>query len=145
MIGAQLPITLTEDQITYFATPHIREFDPRRFPVYGFIDADDLLYYDFPVYGEVATEAGIDGAGPSSPPSHNRHQPGHRVRFTARCDRGNGARLPRDLPPRQNLAPARRRMEHGVRVGAGPAADPPTIPAECAQAVGQFAAPTTRA
>jgi sarcosine oxidase len=64
MLGAELPITLTEEQVTYFATPRVRDFTPARFPVYGFIDEDDLLYYGFPVYGEVATKIGIDGAGP---------------------------------------------------------------------------------
>lgn len=32
--------------------------------MYGFVDDDDLLYYGFPIYGEVATKAGIDGCGP---------------------------------------------------------------------------------
>ncbi|GAA1749153.1 N-methyl-L-tryptophan oxidase [Nonomuraea bangladeshensis] len=64
MLGADLRITLTEEQVTYFATTKLRDFAPERFPIYGFIDTDDLLYYGFPIYGEVATKAGIDGAGP---------------------------------------------------------------------------------
>jgi sarcosine oxidase len=63
MLGADLPITLTEEQVTYFATPKVAEFTPDRFGVYGYL-ADDGLYYGFPVYGEVATKIGIDGAGP---------------------------------------------------------------------------------
>lgn len=63
MLGADLPITLTEEQVTYFATPRVAEFTPDRFGVYGYL-ADDGLYYGFPVYGEVATKIGIDGAGP---------------------------------------------------------------------------------
>ena len=63
MLGANLPITLTEEQVTYFATPKVAEFSPDRFGVYGYL-ADDGLYYGFPVYGEVATKIGIDGAGP---------------------------------------------------------------------------------
>jgi sarcosine oxidase len=63
MLGAGLPITLTEEQVTYFATPKVAEFTPDRFGVYGYL-ADDGLYYGFPVYGEVATKIGIDGAGP---------------------------------------------------------------------------------
>jgi sarcosine oxidase len=63
MLGTQLPITLTEEQVTYFATPKVADFTPDRFGVYGYL-ADDGLYYGFPVYGEVATKIGIDGAGP---------------------------------------------------------------------------------
>jgi len=63
MLGTQLPIMLTEEQVTYFATPKVAEFTPDRFGIYGYL-ADDGLYYGFPVYGEVATKAAIDGAGP---------------------------------------------------------------------------------
>jgi sarcosine oxidase len=63
MLGAQLPITLTEEQVTYFATPKVAAFTPDRFTVFGYI-ADEGLYYGFPVYGEVAVKIGIDGAGP---------------------------------------------------------------------------------
>jgi len=63
MLGTQLPITLTEEQVTYFATPKVAQFTPDRFGVYGYL-ADDGLYYGFPIYGEVATKIGIDGAGP---------------------------------------------------------------------------------
>jgi sarcosine oxidase len=64
LLGARLPITLTQEQVTYFATANVRDFTPERFGVYGFIAEDGLLYYGFPVYGEVATKAGIDSAGP---------------------------------------------------------------------------------
>lgn len=64
LLGTSLPITLTQEQVTYFATANVRDFTPERFGVYGFIAEDGLLYYGFPVYGEVATKAGIDSAGP---------------------------------------------------------------------------------
>jgi sarcosine oxidase len=68
MIDVELPITLTEEQVTYFATAKIRQFMPDRFPVYGVIDDDDLLYYGFPIYGEVATKVAVDSAGPEVTP-----------------------------------------------------------------------------
>jgi len=68
MLGTALPITLTAEQVTYFATAKVRRFTPDRFPVYGFIDTDDYLYYGFPIYGEVATKAGIDSCGPEVSP-----------------------------------------------------------------------------
>jgi len=64
LLGTSLPIMLTQEQVTYFATPNVREFTPGRFPVFGLIAEDDLLYYGVPVYGEVAVKAGLDGAGP---------------------------------------------------------------------------------
>ena len=64
MLGTSLPITLTQEQITYFATPNVREFTPGRFTVWGVYSGDGLAYYGIPVYGEVAVKAGLDGAGP---------------------------------------------------------------------------------
>jgi sarcosine oxidase len=74
MLGTHLPITLTEEQVTYFATPHVADFTPDRFGVYGYL-ADDGLYYGFPVYGEVATKIGIDGAGPVVTPDSRTYTP----------------------------------------------------------------------
>jgi sarcosine oxidase len=64
LLGTSLPITLTQEQVTYFATPNVREFTPGRFTVFGMIADDGLVYYGIPVYGEVAVKAGLDGAGP---------------------------------------------------------------------------------
>lgn len=68
MLGAELPITLTEEQVTYFATSRLRDFTPDRFPVYGFVDADDVNYYGVPVYGVAGTKAAIDAGGPEVTP-----------------------------------------------------------------------------
>ena len=71
LLCTSLPITLTQEQVTYFATPNVRDFTPERFTVFGMIAEDDLLYYGIPVYGEVAVKAGLDGAGPVVTP-HTR-------------------------------------------------------------------------
>ncbi|MBO0785797.1 MAG: N-methyl-L-tryptophan oxidase [Actinobacteria bacterium] len=63
-LGTSLPIALTQEQVTYFATPNVREFTPEQFTVFGVIAEDGLLYYGLPVYGEVAVKVGIDSAGP---------------------------------------------------------------------------------
>lgn len=60
--GFRIPLTVTQEQVTYYATPHLRRFAPGRFPI--FIWKDNLDVYGFPVYGEVATKAGIDASGP---------------------------------------------------------------------------------
>jgi len=60
-LGVDWPLTVTQEQVTYFATPHIREFAPDRFPIWIWRAKDE--FYGFPVYGEVATKAGQDVGG----------------------------------------------------------------------------------
>jgi sarcosine oxidase len=54
--GARMPLTVTQEQVTYYATPNLREFAPDRFPVFMWHGAHN--FYGFPVYGEVATKLG---------------------------------------------------------------------------------------
>ena len=61
-LGVSLGITVTQEQVTYWATPHLQDFAVGRFPI--FIWHDDDLIYGFPIYGEVATKAAIDASGP---------------------------------------------------------------------------------
>jgi sarcosine oxidase len=60
-LGIKLPLSVTEEQVTYFATPHLRDFTPQRFPIW--VWHGDHVFYGFPVYGEVATKAGQDVGG----------------------------------------------------------------------------------
>jgi sarcosine oxidase len=60
-LGLRWPIRLTREQVTYFATPNLREFAADRFPI--FITHDEADYYGFPVYGEVATKAATEDLG----------------------------------------------------------------------------------
>ncbi|ANY10383.1 sarcosine oxidase [Pseudonocardia sp. HH130630-07] len=53
---APLPLTVTQEQVTYYATPNLIDFSPERFPVFMWHGADN--FYGFPVYGEVATKLG---------------------------------------------------------------------------------------
>jgi sarcosine oxidase len=62
-IGINLPLTVTQEQVTYFQTPHLREFAPDRFPIWIWHGAARDCFYGFPVYGEVATKAGQDVGG----------------------------------------------------------------------------------
>lgn len=63
-VGMALRITVTQEQVTYYATPNLREFGIGRFPVFIWEDPAEAVY-GFPVYGEVATKAAIDASGPS--------------------------------------------------------------------------------
>ncbi|HYS40641.1 MAG TPA: N-methyl-L-tryptophan oxidase [Pseudonocardiaceae bacterium] len=61
-LDISLPITLTQEQVTYFATQNLREFAPNRFPVWIFHGADKT-FFGFPVYGEAAVKAARDMSG----------------------------------------------------------------------------------
>jgi sarcosine oxidase len=62
-VGLNLKLTITQEQVTYYATPNLRDFAIGAFPI--FIWHGDDVIYGFPVYGEVATKAAIDAAGPA--------------------------------------------------------------------------------
>jgi sarcosine oxidase len=60
-LGLDWQITLSQEQVSYFATPNVRDFAPDRFPIW--IWHDDPLFYGFPIYGEVAIKAARDMSG----------------------------------------------------------------------------------
>jgi sarcosine oxidase len=59
--GIALPLEVTQEQVSYFQSPHLRDFAPDRFPVW--IWMDDPCYYGFPVFGEAATKIAQDAGG----------------------------------------------------------------------------------
>lgn len=60
-LGVNWDITLSQEQVSYFATPNLRAFAPGNFPMW--IWHGDMLFYGFPVYGEVAVKLGRDVTG----------------------------------------------------------------------------------
>jgi sarcosine oxidase len=74
LAGTPLPITLTQEQVTYFATSKVREFAPDRFPVYVYLDGE-MVHYGVPIYGEVAVKAAIDASGPVVTPTTRTDAP----------------------------------------------------------------------
>ena len=54
-------MALSQEQVSYFATRHLRDFAPDRFPMW--IWHGDSFYYGFPVYGEVAVKLARDMRG----------------------------------------------------------------------------------
>lgn len=62
-LGLELPLEVTQEQVTYYASPFLKEFEPGRFPVW--IWMDDPCYYGFPVFGEKATKLAQDAGGKS--------------------------------------------------------------------------------
>lgn len=54
-LGLNWRLTLSQEQVSYFATPNAGDFTPDRFPTW--IWHGEPLFYGFPVYGEVAVKA----------------------------------------------------------------------------------------
>jgi monomeric sarcosine oxidase len=65
-LGVDWPIRLTQEQVTYYATPNLSAFAPDRFPIWLWHGDGDDEFYGFPVYGEVATKAAQDLGGPEA-------------------------------------------------------------------------------
>jgi sarcosine oxidase len=61
-LGWDLPLTVTEEQVTYFEPASPELFAPQAFPVW--IWMDDPSYYGFPTYGEATIKAAQDCGGP---------------------------------------------------------------------------------
>jgi monomeric sarcosine oxidase len=59
--GVRLPLAITQEQVTYFATSRMADFQPDRFPIW--IWMDDPCFYGFPVFGEAGPKAGQDAGG----------------------------------------------------------------------------------
>lgn len=59
--GRHLPLTITQEQVTYFATPHLANCMPDCFPVW--IWMDEPSFYGFPVYGEPGIKVAQDVGG----------------------------------------------------------------------------------
>jgi sarcosine oxidase len=59
--GRRLHLTITQEQVTYYRTPHAADFAPDRFPVW--IWMDEPSFYGFPVFGEPGPKMAQDVGG----------------------------------------------------------------------------------
>jgi monomeric sarcosine oxidase len=62
-LGLDWPIRLTQEQVTYYATPNLSDFAPERFPVWIWHGGLEETFYGLPVYGVPGTKAGQDVGG----------------------------------------------------------------------------------
>jgi sarcosine oxidase len=60
-LGVPLPLTVTQEQVTYFATPHLADFQPERFPIWIWIN--DPCFYGVPAFGEAGPKVGQHAGG----------------------------------------------------------------------------------
>lgn len=72
-LGRALPLTVTQEQVTYFGVPDPAVFDPAAFPVW--IWMDDPSFYGFPTYGEPGPKAAQDVGGPEVTPDTRSWKP----------------------------------------------------------------------
>lgn len=71
--GVHLPLEVTKEQVTYFASPDVTQFEPGRFPVW--IWMDDPSFYGMPVFGEAGPKAAQDAGGKSVDPDTRSFEP----------------------------------------------------------------------
>ncbi|XP_071963644.1 monomeric sarcosine oxidase-like [Antedon mediterranea] len=73
-VGVQIPVNVTQEQVTYYATPHVREFTKERFPVYIFHDRQYDVY-GLPSHGNSGSKIGLDALGNPVTPSTRTYTP----------------------------------------------------------------------
>ena len=91
----RLPLTITREQVTYYANPRPEDFAPDRFPVW--IWMDEPCFYGFPTYGEAGPKAAEDVGGQPTTARGRSFEP-DRV-AGARLDAFMAAHLPGSVGP----------------------------------------------
>jgi len=71
--GLKINLTITQEQVTYWATPHLADFMPDRFPIW--IWMDDPCFYGFPAYGEAGPKGAQDVGGDEVTPDSRTFEP----------------------------------------------------------------------
>lgn len=59
--GLKINLTVTQEQVTYYASPRLADFAPERFPVWIWLD--EPCYYGFPAFGEAGPKIAQDVGG----------------------------------------------------------------------------------
>jgi monomeric sarcosine oxidase len=133
-LGLGWNMSLTQEQVSYFATPNVRDFAPDRFPMWIW-HGDDNVFYGFPIYGEVAVKISRDVSGRFITSDERSYEPRaeetetYRAFLEKRLPRAVGPELVSktcvyDLPPDRDFildrVPGHPRIT--VAIGAGHAA-----------------------
>ncbi|XP_055955783.1 monomeric sarcosine oxidase-like isoform X2 [Patella vulgata] len=61
-VGVHIPVTVTQEQVTYMGTPYIKEFTKDKFPIFVY-HTPGHDFYQIPVHGNAATKVGADACG----------------------------------------------------------------------------------
>ncbi|MGH9857662.1 MAG: FAD-dependent oxidoreductase, partial [Acidobacteriota bacterium] len=73
--GRRLPLTVTQEQVTYFEPVDPAPYHPERFPIW--IWMDDPCFYGFPIYGEKGVKVGQDVGGKEVTPETRTYETDH--------------------------------------------------------------------
>lgn len=65
-LGVHIPVTVMQEQVTYYKPTDVAAFDTRRFPVWVWHGTE--CFYGFPCYGEPTIKAGRDYSNNIMPP-----------------------------------------------------------------------------
>ena len=95
LLGRRLPLTITREQVTYYACPRPEDFAPDRFPVW--IWMDEPCFYGFPTYGEAGPKAAEDVGGRPTTARERSFEPDRLA--GARLDAFMAAHLPGSAGP----------------------------------------------
>jgi sarcosine oxidase len=71
----RLPLTVTQEQVTYFSVPRPHDFAPERFPIW--IWMDEPSFYGIPVYGEAGPKTAQDVGGREVSPETRTFEADH--------------------------------------------------------------------
>ena len=91
----QVPLTVTKEQVTYFACPDPAAFAPDRFPIWIWMDEPN--FYGFPTYGEAGPKVAQDCGGQPTTPATRTFEPD--VANSARVEAFMTRHLPGALGP----------------------------------------------
>ncbi|MDF3053666.1 MAG: Sarcosine oxidase [Geminicoccaceae bacterium] len=72
-LSVELPLRVTQEQVTYFATSRPADFQPDRFPIWIWLD--EPFFYGLPVFGEQGPKVGQHGGGREVTPDTRTFEP----------------------------------------------------------------------
>ncbi|VDI68750.1 sarcosine oxidase / L-pipecolate oxidase [Mytilus galloprovincialis] len=62
-IGVHIPVYVTQEQVTYFATPNVKDFTKAKYPIWIY-HSPKYDFYGMPMHGNSGSKIGIDAGGP---------------------------------------------------------------------------------
>ncbi|CAH1780475.1 unnamed protein product [Owenia fusiformis] len=73
-IGVHVPVTVTQEQVTYLSTPHVKDFTKKKFPIWIY-NAREHDIYGLPSHVNAYSKIGVDAGGPSVLPETRTYNP----------------------------------------------------------------------
>ncbi|XP_038062342.1 monomeric sarcosine oxidase-like [Patiria miniata] len=74
-VGVKVPLRVTQEQVTYFDTPHRKDFTKDRFPCWTYMSSDGDVFYGLPVHAVKGPKVAMDAAGAEVTPQTRSFTP----------------------------------------------------------------------